>query len=263
MKKVSVFLVLVFFGISFFLTTSALAEDGLLGNYGDFMLLYAPGPITDPVGAKAERDVREYEETLLNLGIPQYLALAGSYKRVRDESLARGELFYHTEICDHAHIFKDEKGMTWRRYRFTDLALQIGIDVDQVVSVELWIARKNEGKFKLPFSETRQLYRRYIEGDFDKKHVPIELMIGTEYGQSLEDYTNFADFYSSFMNKHHYCVTVCFWAVIKSLYDNGSEAYKKEVEDLLKDPQRVQSFDTLTAGRLVGMLLDFGLIEEY
>ena len=88
-------------------------------------------------------------------------------------------------------------------------------------------------------------------------------MIGTRYGQTVKDYTNFKDFYSKFMNKHHYCITATFWSILKSMYDRGDARYKRDIEKLLSDPKMVQALDTLTAGRLIGLLLDWNLIEEY
>lgn len=253
MKKViGIFLVL------FFSTVGILPAEAVFGNYGDLMLLYAPAPIDDPIGAKAEREARDYIEALLLMQIPQY----AMEDQIRNEALIRGEFFYHTEICDASREYKDCWGMTWRRYRFTDLALQMS-EIGQVVAIHNWIVVNNAWRYKLPLDEVRQLYTRYARGEFIVGKVPIELMIGTEYGQSVEEYTDFVHFYSVFMNKHHYCITACFWAVLKSMYDCGDAAYKQEVENTLKDPQVVQSHDALPAGELIGMLLRWRLIEEY
>lgn len=243
--------------VFFLATLLATPACALPGNYGDLMLLYAP-PITDPVGISVERNIRNYEEALLHMGIPQYVM----EEHIRDEALIRNELFYHVEICAVAHEYEKLWGMDWKRYRFTDTALQL-LSVGQTVDVHLWIVCR-QSQYKLPLEETRQLYGRYVSGEFEPgRYVPVELMIGTEYGQTLEDYTNFRDFYGVFMNKHHYCIPAVFWAIQKSMYDYGDEDYRAAVDEALADSQRVQSFDTLTAGRLIGMLLGFGLIEEY
>ena len=126
-----------------------------------------------------------------------------------------------------------------------------------------WIIVDNAERYKLPLEEAHKMYVDYLNGAFPNGSLPISLMIGTEYGQSLEDYTDFSRFYWKFMRKHHYCISATFWAIQKSLYDRGDDEYKQAIEESLKDPMRVQSFDTLTAGRLIGMLLDWGLIEEY
>lgn len=227
---------------------------------GDLMLLYTPGPIVDEIGIKAEREARNYEEALLHMRIPQYAM--GDH--IRDEALIRNEFFYHTEICSFPHEYIDTWGMTWRRYKFTDHALQI-LWVGQVVAIHGWIVVDNAWRYKLPLAEVRQLYIHYAQGHFNWTQIPIELMIGTEYGQTLEDYTNFAgdNFYWPFMNKYHYCITATFWSIMKSCYDRGNTSYKAGVESWFSNPRVVQSFDTLSADRLIGMLLEWGLIEEY
>lgn len=246
------------FLVLFFLTAGVSPAAAVFGNYGNLMLLYAPGPIEDPIGAKAEREARNYEEAILLMQIPQYTM--GNW--IRNEALIRGEFFYHTEICDAPREYGDCWGMTWRRYKFTALALQM-LEVGQVVAIHNWIVVDNAWRYKLPLDEVQQLYTRYAQGEFATgENIPIELMIGTEYGQSLEDYTNFADF-SAFINKHHYCITACFWAILKSCYDCGNEEYKKDIEDGLEDPWSVQSLDTLAASRFIGMLLDWRMIKEY
>ena len=230
------------------------------GNYGDLMLLYSANPIEDSTGIKAEREVRDYEEALLNLGIPQYIA--DNNGKVHDESLVRGEFFYHTEIVSDPHEYERFWGMDWRRYKFTDYAKQI-LWVGQVVAIHKWIVVDNVERYKLPLEETRQMYIDYLNDTLVKTQIPVTLMIGSEYGQTLEDYTDFSHFYWKFMRKHHYCITATFWSILKSCYDRGDDEYKQIVEEALQDPRRVQSFDTLTAGRLIGMLLDCELIEEY
>ena len=230
------------------------------GNLGDLMLLYAHDPIKDPIGVKAEREVRNYEEALLHLKIPQYIAEEG--KEIHDEALVRGEFFYHTEIVRYPHEYEEFWGMSWRRYRFTDFAKQV-LWPGQVALLHEWIVIDNKDRYLLPLEKTRQMYIDYLNGVFSSDNPPICLMIGTEYGQTVEDYTDFRHFYYKFMQKHHYCVTATFWSILKSLYDRGNDEYKQTIEDSLKDPVRVQSFDTLTAGRLIGLLLNYKLIEEY
>ena len=94
-----------------FLFASFSIAHALWGNYGDLMLLYSESPIEDPEGAEAERKARNYEETLLHLGIPQYI----SEGKIHDEALVRGEFFYHTEIVCYPHEYEKFLGMDWRR----------------------------------------------------------------------------------------------------------------------------------------------------
>lgn len=228
----------------------------LQGQLGDIMLLYAPNPITDPTGIKAEREATKYEKALLHMKVPQYVM----GDRIRDESLIRNEFFYHIEICKDAHEYTESWGMVWRKYEFTDYAIQ-KLCVSQVIAIHDWIINDNAWRYKLPLEEVRQLYIHYAQGHFNWTQIPVELMIGIEYGQTLEDYTNFEDFYSVFMNKHHYCITAVWWSIMKSMYDRGDDLYKTEIEKWLSDPRTVQSLDTLSASRLIGMLLERGLIR--
>lgn len=244
--------------IFFLMTLTAIPAYAMWGNYGDLMLLYAPDPTTNEEGARIEREFRSYEEALLHLQIPSQYTAGGS---VRDEALICGDFSYHTEICGTPHEYTELWGMNWKRYGFTEFALQ-KLDIEQVVAVHEWIVIENQEKYKIPLEETHNLYLRYIQGEFGLESVPIELMIGTEYGQTIDGYTDFGDF-DEFMNKHHYCIPATYWSVLKSLYDKGSPVYRAEVEAVLSNPRIVQSLDTLTAGRLIGMLLRFELIEEY
>jgi len=238
------------------------AAQAVYGNFGDLMLLYSDVPIEDPVGVKAEHEARGYEETLLQLGIPYYLAGEYNGGRVHDESLVRGEFFYHTEVVRYPHEFEEFWGMKWRRYRFTDYAHQV-LWPGQVAIIYEWIVCDNREKYLLPFEGTRQMYNDYLGGAFGEGEWPVTLMIGTEYGQTIDDYVDFKHFYWKFANKHHYCISATFWSILKSLYDRGDAQYKQDIEELLSDPKMVQSFDTLTAGRLIGLLLDWNLIEPY
>ncbi|HDK27999.1 MAG TPA: hypothetical protein ENG48_13040 [Candidatus Atribacteria bacterium] len=245
-----------------FLLLQSQAAQAVYGNFGDLMLLYSKAPIKNAIGVKAEREVREYEETLLQLGIPQYLAREYDGRKVHDESLVKREFFYHTEIVISPHNYKEFWGMKWKRYRFTDHALKV-LWPGQVATIHEWIVVDNKKKYLLPLSGVNKMYRGYLKGSFSGKRWPVNLMIGTRYGQTVRDYTNFKDFYSKFMNKHHYCITATFWSILKSMYDRGDARYKRNVERLLSNPRMVQAFDTLTAGRLIGLLLDWNLIEEY
>jgi len=168
MKKVIGISVLL---LMFFLVTVP-AAMAVFGNYGDLMVLYSPGPITDPMGIKAEREARNYEEALLHMEIPQYVM----GERIRNEALVRGAFFYHTEICADSHEYTEVWGMNWLRYRFTDNALQL-LSLDQVVAIQDWIVSDNVWRYKLPFDEVNELYVSYVQGHFNCTKVPIKLMI--------------------------------------------------------------------------------------
>jgi len=234
------------------LVTQALA---IYGQRGDFMITEAPFYSDSIEQMWMQNNIRDMNEMLLSMGIPPLFD-----DLVIDQQSVAQKFICHTEIVDQGREYYDDYGYTWRRYRFLDYAKKY-LDPGKAGDIYRWIGAY-QNKYRLPFEEVREIYRGYCNKDFDYSDIPL-IMIGTEYGQSVEDYTNFEDFYDTFMNKHHYCVTATAWGICKSMYDMGDKELQEIFLQRLKDPQVVQSWDTLTGGRLVGFLLYIGFIEEY
>lgn len=214
--------------------------SGFTGQRGDIITAEAP-LISDNMDVMiTQMKVRQMNETLLSMGIPQYQF----GNRINDKELVQKNFIYHVEILDHDWTFEDGDGYTWHQYKFTDTGRSL-LNPGWAGDLYAWIANQTD-RYLLPFDEIARM-----DGSF--------VMMGEE--QTVADYTNFADFYGTFMNKHHYCITACMWAIYKAAYDNTPEL-RPIFEDSFKDPHVVHCFDTLTGGRFLGFFEDAGLIER-
>lgn len=220
---------------------------GVFGHRGDLMLAYSPMDSAET--AETQAKFREFNETLFLLNVPQHVF--GSL--IIDQSIIEGVFMYHTEILAKNYYFDNLWGYSWRRYRFTDTGKEF-LDPGQAGDLYHWIASQTH-RYKLPFEEAKNTYKNRIAG------LP-EYFLMSGYDQSVADYTNFADFYGAFMNKHHYCITATNWAIYKAIYDK-CPWIRQVFINALSDPHAVQAFDTLTAGRLLGFLIAVQFIEEY
>ena len=231
------------------------ASQALQWQRGDIITAEAPFESLDPGVMRIQNKIRAMNEALLMMQVPQY-QFGG---RIVDQQIVRSNFIYHVEILPFAWTFEDCGGYTWHRYKFTDFAMSL-LDPGHAGDVYRWIVDRPE-RYRIPFDQVEDCYRDYINGYVRLGDIPL-VMIGTKYGQTTSDYTDFANFYTGFMNKHHFCVTASNWAIYKAIYDK-TPCVRGVYDQSLSDPQVVQAFDTLTGGRLIGFLLDIGFIEEY
>lgn len=225
------------------------------GQRGDIMVTEAPIHSSSLEVMYMQTDLRAMNEMLLTMQVPQYQF---KYQTIGQQLLDK-KFIFHMEIAPFDYEYVDWPGYTWHRYRFTELGKSL-LDPGWAADIFEWIGARQE-RYRLPFNEVGEVYRSFCNGDVKFGAVPL-IMIGTEYGQTVEDYTDFADFWNSFMNKHHYCITAVNWAVYKAVYDK-SLFMRGVYEASFRDPQVVQAFDTILGDRLMGFFRGIGLIEEY
>ena len=219
---------------------------GTWGQRGDVMVAEAPVVASHDVMI-TQNQLRAMNEALLMMGVVQY-----QFEGYSDEQLRADRFIYHVEIVPFDHEYQDCLGYTWRRYVFTPLAKSM-LNPEWAADLYSWITNRAD-RYRLPFAEVTEAYRCFCRGE----EIPL-VMKGED--QTIAEYTNFADFYGDFMNKHHYCITAANWAVYKAIYDQCPHM-RTIYENSFSDPKTVQAFDTLTGGRWLGFLLDIDFIVE-
>lgn len=225
------------------------SAEALMGSRGDIVVIEAPLISEYARIMRTQIKVRAYNEALLMMGIPQHYF----GDRIVDQQAVRGTFIHHTEILAEDQELENWEGREWRRYRFTAWGKDC---LDPGYAGDIYQEIISHSSYKLPLYDVRKAYQKYCLG----LEVPL-VMMGVEFGQTVEEYTNFADF-DSFMNKYHYCITATMWSIHKAIYDKCEYARPIFIERF-SDPRTVQAHDTLTGGRLIGYLLSIGFIEAY
>lgn len=241
--------------ISFCLFLFASASHALQGYRGDIITAGSAMNSMSMEVMWTQNKLRAANEALLSMRVPQH----AFGDRIVDQQLIEENFIFHVEILPCNWTFTDCDKWTWRRYRFTEHA-KLMLDPGHAGDIYKWIVDQ-QWRYKIPLEKLFETYKLYAAGDVQFGKIPL-MMIGTEYGQTVEDYTNFADFYGAFMNKHHFCVSASMWAVFKAIYDKCPHM-RPVYDNAFSDPQCVQVFDSLTGGRLIWWLEEIGVIEEY